>query len=155
MPRAIVPILLVTCATPTAAPHRDIDGDGFDDATLDHRSLWFGGKAGLTAVASAPLTPRTGGWLFNVLEIVGDVDGDGHADLIVGDPGCPDAATAMPECDVGSIYVFLGGSRTFGSKPSQTISIPAKNSMFGGQVVALGDVNGDGRDDVAVPARDG
>jgi hypothetical protein len=144
----------VTATAAGAAPHRDVDGDGFDDATLDHRALWFGGKAGLTAAATTPHAPRAGGFLFDVVEIVGDVNGDGKADIVVGDPGCPDYARDMPECGVGSIHLFLGGSRTFG-KPAQSLSIPDKNSMFGGQVVALGDVNGDGRDDIAVPAHDG
>ncbi len=154
MHRVTLAILLAS-ATAGAAPHRDIDGDGFDDTVLDHRSLWFGGKTGLVAATSPPAAPRAGGWLSDIVEVVGDVEGDGHADVIVGDPGCPDTARDMPECGVGSIHLFLGGSRTFAAKPAQTISIPIKNSMFGGEVIALGDVNGDGRDDIAVPASDG
>src|SRR5579871_2087114 len=128
MLRVIPAILAISLwsATVFAAPHRDIDGDGFDDAVLDHRSLWFGSATGLTAATAQPVAPRSGGWLFDVIAVVGDVDGDGHADVIVGDPGCPDFALDMPECGVGSIHLFLGGSRSFAAKPSQTISIPGK-----------------------------
>ncbi len=146
-------LLVAVSSTAVASPHRDIDGDGFDDATLDHRALYFGSAKGLVA-AGGPATPRSPLLMFAV-EVVGDVDGDGYADVVAGDPNCGDIATDMPACEIGSAYLFRGGPKRLAAKPDQTLTAKAKDTWFGGQIVALGDVDGDGFDDIALPAHDG
>jgi len=153
--RSALAVLLLSSVA-TAAPTRDIDGDGFDDAVLDHRTLIYGSPKGPAIDTKVtPSSPRQAFVLFYAVEVVGDVDGDGFADVVLGDPACPDFADDLPPCETGAIHLFRGGPKRLAAKPSQTLRATAKNTMFGNQIVALGDVDGDRRADIAVVARDG
>ena len=149
--------LILLCGVAAASPQRDIDGDGFDDAVLGSRLLYFGSAKGLVA-APAPAFPGATPKrpvLFFALEVVGDVNGDGFADVMLGDPACPPYAKDMPQCEVGSAYLFLGGPKRLAAKPTQTLTVPGKDTQFGMHVIALGDVDGDKLADVAIPDRTG
>lgn len=154
--RSLVTSLLgpcLACGVAAASPQRDVDGDGFDDAALDHHLLYFGSAKGPVA-GTAPASPRatpTEPVLFFALEVVGDVNGDGFADVVLGDPGCPPYADDMPECAAGSAYLFLGGPKRLAAKPAQTLTAKAKNTHFGMEVIAVGDLDGDKLADVAIP----
>jgi hypothetical protein len=54
----------------------------------------------------------------------------------------------------GAIYVYLGTANGFASTPSAKISGEANGDHFGEALAAVGDVNGDGYQDVAVGAHD-
>jgi len=133
-----------------ASPARDVDGDGFDDVALDDHRLYYGSANGLVA-GTTPALPGNKPALFYDLAVVGDVDGDGFADVVLGDPACPAFATALPACETGSAYVYLGGPKRLGSKPSQTLTVPDKNTHFGMRIIPVGDLDGDGLFDVAIP----
>ena len=81
---------------------------------------------------------------------VGDVNGDGVADLIVGEP----FLRRTVSYDAGAVYVFHGR----GTWPTVTNSSSADLTVLGGQygqfgmAVAAGDVNHDGTDDLIVGA---
>jgi len=79
----------------------------------------------------------------------GDVNGDGHADVIVGAQfSSVDTGTGSLE-GAGEAFVFLGPDLT--AAVTLQDPIPQANAYFG-LSVASGDVNGDGYDDVIVGA---
>ncbi len=75
---------------------------------------------------------------------IGDVNGDGEDDLLVGAPGAgfPDGA--------GSAYLYLG---PLGAGATPAVTFTSTHFTFGKQVAALGDFNGDGRPDFAIAER--
>jgi len=85
---------------------------------------------------------------------VGDVDGDGKADFLIGSPARYNSAgTNRP----GGAYLSYGGSRVLGTQSlsSSIIFIGENNSDYAGSsVAAAGDVNDDGYTDFFVGARD-
>ncbi|TAJ24374.1 MAG: hypothetical protein EPO68_01510 [Planctomycetota bacterium] len=83
------------------------------------------------------------------IDAAGDVDADGFEDVIIGAPSHFDGAHV-----VGRAYVFRGIAGGTATQPAWTLENPTGHfsSLFGGPVVGLGDVNGDGAADVAVGA---
>ena len=84
---------------------------------------------------------RAGGSLGFSVSAIGDVDGDGRADFVAGEPGdgstIPGAARVISAWTGVQIYGFQGVSTT---------------DLFGFGVAGLGDTDGDGIADVAVSA---
>ena len=126
----------------------DLDGDGLDEAVV---GAWRAGEdAGALTVLRWPLEASllaeapdrregalAGGFLGASVDGAGDVDGDGLDDVIVGAPGADEAwllygpivGVSAPE-----------GARLSGAR------------WLGAAVAGVGDLDGDGLDDVAVGA---
>ncbi|HMV68148.1 MAG TPA: MopE-related protein, partial [Myxococcota bacterium] len=79
---------------------------------------------------------------------VGDVDGDGYDDVMVGAPYL-DAQVV----DQGRLFLYRGGPTGLSDRASQTFDSPTLYyALFGLSFAAAGDVNGDGMGDVIVGA---
>jgi hypothetical protein len=146
----------------------DRDGDK-DDGTGSAYLYW--GAAAPDAVPAVVFRGETDGSHFgNSVAGVGDVNGDGYPDVAIGayqtpvTAECGGGAATLPK--VGRVYVFFGGPRDrVDAIPDVVLtgettevagdvtSACRDGDEFGFQVAGVGDVNGDGYDDLAVGAR--
>ena len=123
------------CGTAVAGAG-DINGDGYGDLLVgdgagDKAYIWHGGPDGPNF---EPNTTLEGIGLFGTsVDIAGDVNGDGFADVVVGAP------------EENTSYVYLGSSD--GVKSINKIPL-AGGASNGISVATAGDVNGDGLMDV-------
>ncbi len=136
----------------------DLNGDGIDDLILpapDANGLagrvyvFFGGPPANDAgvgLADRVINGAGAGDTFGKEYAVGDVTGDGQADLIVNSDENPD----------GTCHVFAGGAG-FGGPLStdDTFTIEGAIGEGGFNSVAVGDVNGDGEADILIGAEAG
>lgn len=129
---------------------QDLDQDGFGDLVVGAPFtspggalfVYRGSTAGVSTTASQVLLGQSG-LIGHRIVSIGDFDGDGH----------PDIATADNEHSLFShrINLYGGGPAGLRSAPMATIEIafPGSETL---QVAGLGDLNRDGRMDVAVAA---
>ena len=85
---------------------------------------------------------------------IGDFNGDGRDDLaITADKYDQDV---INDSDEGAIYIYLSGFNGIGSTPDITIIGDSESTEIGwGGIVNLGDINGDGYDDLGFADDDG
>jgi hypothetical protein len=129
-------------------PLGDLDGDGLDDwaaasplgAADPHVELRSGLDGRLLRSLTGQGAPNAFGW--SVAD-AGDVDGDGYADVIVGAPGDDRAGL-----DAGAAWVHSG--RT--GETLLALEGERGGERLGSLVGSLGDVDGDGHDEVWVTA---
>ena len=82
---------------------------------------------------------------------IGDVNGDGHGDVAVGS-----RAVSLNGQHAGAVYIYLGGQETesglgLGRTPAQILYGVQRYDYFG-RAIASGDFDGDGCNDLAIPA---
>ena len=149
------------CAVPG-----DVNGDGYDDlvvaapifasndSTVGRVYLYLGSPTGLSATPAQMLQGELENSFFgqNVVR-VGDLDGDGYADVAVGAP-----QWSNPETFEGKLYVYYGSPTGFRDPASWTLEDHGVNDFLGWYGIgSAGDFNGDGYADLLVgsPTADG
>jgi hypothetical protein len=114
-----------------------VGGQGYNAAVF----IFFGGPNGPATTPDQTLYATTSGF-GSVVAPAGDVNGDGHADLLVGHPSAVPAGS-------GKAYVYLGSGTASGLQTTPIWQY-AYDSSFGTSVASAGDVNGDGNDDIII-----
>ena len=130
----------------------DVNGDGRPDLAVGNSCPSGSCSGGIVGVLlnngdgtfQAPVTYSTGG---NVLEslAIGDINGDGLADLVVANACETIQKTGNCQTRPGWVSVLLGNSDGTFQTP-----VGYNSGGYGGVAVAIADLNGDGRPDLAV-----
>ena len=145
----------------------DLDGDGMPELALGEPQYDSSSVSNLGAVhilqggslagshtlpddADLTLTPTesTDKPQFGTALTTGDLDGDGYADLVVGAPNRSVSGSA----NVGTAYVYLGAA-TGVSSAAWTVTGKSAGEKLG-KVLAAGDADGDGVDDLLLGSPD-
>jgi len=152
----------------------DLDGDGVVDIAVGaHQDDDGGGNRGAvyvlflnsngTVKSKQKISHTSGGlgsglgngdWFGSSVAGIGDLDGDGTRDLLVGAERDDDGTS-----NTGAVYVlFMNSDGTVGSKQkisdtSGSLSASlGDNDRFGASVASIGDIDGDGTTDLAIGA---
>ncbi|MFI6296032.1 FG-GAP-like repeat-containing protein [Nonomuraea sp. NPDC050790] len=145
---AVIMILLLTACTaadgdrrPAAdcakATPRDMDGDGRDDLVAGDTEQWRGGPGALYLITAGKViklpSPDKAARGLGAAVAMGDLDGDGCADVVAGAPYTDVAG--MP--GAGAVYILYGG----GSKPPGKLVAPTPRpgAAFGESLAVHGD----------------
>lgn len=122
-------------------------GDGVDDPDLGRVHVYRGGTPPLELMQGGVIEGLAAGERLGTVAAIGDIDGDGCEDLLVGSPGFDGIFD-----DEGRAQVFLGGTSGLQSDPIWSDFGRFPLAAYGTSVAGAGDVDGDGFRDVVVGA---
>ena len=131
----------------------DLNGDGFGDVAIaapDSNAVYllYGARGGLDpSVLTPTLTLTETGRFGASMSGVGDLNGDGFDDLIIGAPTLNISGTNQ-----GRVYAYLGSPDGLNLEPVWMMDGESSGDQFGASVAMVGDVNSDGYMDVLIGA---
>jgi hypothetical protein len=138
----------------------DVDGNGYcdilvgtggDNIAVDHVGYAFIFAGNATGVEETPMWSAVGGTITGSLGRtvagLGDVDGDGLGDILIGDPLYDSGDT-----DAGRVMMYRGDVQGPAALADWIVEGEHPGAWFGGALAPLGDVDGDGHYDVGVGA---
>ena len=129
----------------------DVNGDGNADLIVggpqgDRVDVFLGSVAGLLATPHVSFSPPAAGIRFGqAVSTAGDVNGDGYSDVIIGAPGLSNG-----QLDEGAGFIYHGSDTGLIDVIDRQIELNVANTQLGVSVAGVGDVNGDGFDEVAL-----
>jgi hypothetical protein len=136
----------------------DVNGDGYADVAVAAPDVgasynadtgtvyvFHGSASGLSSMPDWSEAGANGNFGAS-MDSAGDVNGDGFADLVVGNP----SYDTNYQVNAGRATLYLGSSTGLGSSASWVRGGSANGDNLGQTVAGVGDVDGDGYDDVAV-----
>jgi FG-GAP repeat/FlgD Ig-like domain len=154
-----------TSETGTALAVADVNGDGYPDlavgapgftgtagANQGEVLVFLGGPSGFASTPAWSAVGATSQARFGTAVALGDVNGDGYADVLAGAP-----QESHGQTNEGRVYLWLGhaaglGSNGTSSNAVQTSELDVANANFGASIAVIGDMNGDGKTEVLVGA---
>jgi hypothetical protein len=142
----------------TTMVRSDFDGDGYADLVLAAPGRAIGGIAKVGAVGVYPgstvaVTPTPSleivglgdpEELFGLSHAVADLDGDGYDDLVIGALG--------RDAFAGAVQIHYGGPTGLSADPSLVVPGAVAGETLGARVAEVGDLDGDGFEDLAIAA---
>jgi len=132
----------------------DFNGDGYADllvgaayhdvgslADVGSAYIFNGSVDGISSSYTTKLEGSAATDYFGCFWDSADVNGDGYADALIGEPG---------QDGKGVAHVYLGSSDGIAATPSTSIAGGEGNENFGWRIVGAFDINGDGYDDIII-----
>ncbi|UCB57642.1 MAG: FG-GAP repeat protein [Candidatus Omnitrophota bacterium] len=136
----------------------DVNGDGFADVLVGAPGFHYQGKAylyfggpSMDEIADVAFTRKSRDDFGYSVASCGDINGDGYADVVIGAPGAKNENLDFPHDNSGKAYIYFGGPAM--DDIADMILVGEQYAeRFGYSVAPVGDINGDGYDDLAVGA---